>query len=459
MWQESQEPRRRWFGRSYIALLGVLTLVSPALALAEHISGHELQSFPVMGLVGAIALIVLGRLAAGVRESERLRREVRTQNERLAEVAAIVESTDDAITASGLDGTVVSWNRAAERLYGYSAEEMIGQRIHKIVEPEHHARVDRDFAMLARGETIEPQEATGVRKDGTITPVSLTVSTVRDAEGIVRGVSTIARDISDRRAAEAERDALLSELAAQNDRLRELDHMKDDFVASVSHELRTPLTSIRGYLELVREDGGLDEDQDRMLGIVDRNADRLLRLVTDLLFMAQVDAGKLTIERDPVRLADVAIESVEAASPRARAARIELSLEVDHDLVVTGDRMRLAQVFDNLISNAIKFTQASGRVDVHVFRSGDEAAIEVADNGIGIPEDERLHLFERFFRTSGATEAAVQGTGLGLAIVGAITESHGGSVDVATTAGGGTTFVARLPLAVREPAAAIPVVR
>jgi signal transduction histidine kinase len=160
-----------------------------------------------------------------------------------------------------------------------------------------------------------------------------------------------------------------------------------------------------------------------------------------------------------VRLADVAIESVEAASPRARAARIELSLEVDHELVVTGDRMRLAQVFDNLISNAIKFTQASGRVDVHVFRSGDEAAIEVADNGIGIPEDERLHLFERFFRTSGATEAAVQGTGLGLAIVGAITESHGGSVDVATTAGGGTTFVARLPLAVREPAAAIPVVR
>jgi PAS domain S-box-containing protein len=336
-------------------------------------------------------------------------------------------------------------------LYGYTAAEMIGQRIHKVVEPEHHGRVDDDFASLARGETVEPTDATGVRKDGAIIPVSLTVSTVRDAEGVVRGVSTIARDISDRRAAEVERDALLSELAEQNERLRELDRMKDDFVASVSHELRTPLTSIRGYLELVREDGALDEDQDRMLAIVDRNADRLLGLVTDLLFMAEVDAGKLSIEHYPVHLGDVAAESVEAAGPRAQTAEIELHLDVATDLVVDGDRTRLAQVFDNLISNAIKFTPSGGRVDVRVFRAAGDALIEVADNGVGIPEDERLHLFERFYRTSGATRDAVQGTGLGLAIVGAITESHGGTVSVETTEGGGTTFVVSLPLGVREP--------
>jgi PAS domain S-box-containing protein len=410
-------------------------LVSPALSLAELLSGHELQSFPVVGLVSVIALAVLARLAAGVRESERLRREVRAQNERLAESAAIVESTDDAITASTLDGTIVSWNRAAERLYGYSAEEIIGQRIHKIVEPESHTRVDNDFAALAKGGSIEPQEATGVRKDGTIIPVSLTVSTVRDADGVVQGVSTIARDISDRRAAEAERDALLNELASQNERLRELDHMKDDFVASVSHELRTPLTSIRGYLEIVREDGRLDEEQDRMLAIVDRNADRLLGLVADLLFMAEVDAGKLRIERQPVLLADVATESVEAAGPRAQAAEIELTLDADHDLVVSGDRRRLAQVFDNLISNAIKFTPAGGHVDVRVVRVAEDVRVEVSDTGVGIPEDERAHLFERFFRTSGATLAAVQGTGLGLAIVGAITESHEGTVSVESRAG------------------------
>jgi signal transduction histidine kinase len=223
--------------------------------------------------------------------------------------------------------------------------------------------------------------------------------------------------------------------------------MKDDFVASVSHELRTPLTSIRGYLELVREDGGLDEEQDRMLGIVDRNADRLLGLVTDLLFIAEVDAGKLTLERNRVQLGDVAGESVEAASPHARAAEIELNLDADDQLVVNGDRTRLAQVFDNLISNAIKFTPAGGRIDVHVFRSDVAAVVEVSDTGSGIPEDEREHLFERFFRTSGAIRAAVQGTGLGLAIVGAIAASHGGTVSCESAEGGGAKFRVSLPLA------------
>jgi PAS domain S-box-containing protein len=434
-------------GRFDLLVLGLVILVSPALLLAERLTGWELQSLPAIGLVTLVSLIVFGRVAASLRDSGRLREEIGAQNERLAEAAAIVESTDDSITATTLDGTILSWNRASERLYGYTAAEMIGERIHKIIEPERHPVVDETLAAIARGELIDPHEATGVRKDGSIMPVALTVSLVRGADGIVRGISTIARDISDRRAAEAERDVLLRELAEQNERLRELDRMKDDFVASVSHELRTPLTSIRGYLELVREDGRLDEEQDRMLGIVDRNADRLLGLVTDLLFIAEVDAGKLTLERNRVQLGDVAGESVEAASPHARAAEIELNLDADDHLVVDGDRTRLAQVFDNLISNAIKFTPAGGRIDVHVFRSDAVAVVEVSDTGSGIPEDEREHLFERFFRTSGAIRAAVQGTGLGLAIVGAIAASHGGTVSCERADGGGAKFRVSLPLA------------
>jgi PAS domain S-box-containing protein len=434
-------------GRFDLLVLGLVILVSPALLLAERLTGWELQSLPAIGLVTLVSLIVFGRVAASLRDSGRLREEIGAQNERLAEAAAIVESTDDSITATTLDGTILSWNRASERLYGYTAAEMIGERIHKIIEPERHPVVDETLAAIARGELIDLHEATGVRKDGSIMPVALTVSLVRGADGIVRGISTIARDISDRRAAEAERDVLLRELAEQNERLRELDRMKDDFVASVSHELRTPLTSIRGYLELVREDGGLDEEQDRMLGIVDRNADRLLGLVTDLLFIAEVDAGKLTLERNRVQLGDVAGESVEAASPHARAAEIELNLDADDHLVVDGDRTRLAQVFDNLISNAIKFTPAGGRIDVHVFRSDAVAVVEVSDTGSGIPEDEREHLFERFFRTSGAIRAAVQGTGLGLAIVGAIAASHGGTVSCERADGGGAKFRVSLPLA------------
>jgi PAS domain S-box-containing protein len=434
-------------GRFDLLVLGLVILVSPALLLAERLTGWELQSLPAIGLVTLVSLIVFGRVAASLRDSGRLREEIGAQNERLAEAAAIVESTDDSITATTLDGTILSWNRASERLYGYTAAEMIGQRIHKIIEPERHPVVDETLAAIARGELIDPHETTGVRKDGSIMPVALTVSLVRGADGIVRGISTIARDISDRRAAEAERDVLLRELAEQNERLRELDRMKDDFVASVSHELRTPLTSIRGYLELVREDGGLDEEQDRMLGIVDRNADRLLGLVTDLLFIAEVDAGKLKLERHRVQLGDVAGESVEAASPHARVAEIELNLDADDQLVVDGDRARLAQVFDNLISNAIKFTPAGGRIDVRVFRSDAAAVVEVSDTGSGIPEEEREHLFERFFRTSGAIRAAVQGTGLGLAIVVAIAASHGGTVRCESAEGGGAKFLVSLPLA------------
>jgi PAS domain S-box-containing protein len=437
-------------GRFDLFVLGLVIVVSPALLISERLSGRAFQSLPLIGALTVVSLILFGRVAASLQESGRLRDEIGVQNERLAEAAAIVESTDDSITATTLDGTILSWNRASERLYGYTAEEMVGRRIHTIIEPERHAAVDETLAAIARGVLVEPHEATGVRKDGSIMPVALTVSLVRGEDGIVRGISTIARDISDRRAAEAERDALVRELAEQNDRLRELDRMKDDFVASVSHELRTPLTSIRGYLELVREDGDLDPEQDRMLGIVDRNADRLLGLVTDLLFIAELDAGKLTMDPNPVRLEGIAAESVEAASPRARAAEIELHLDVDGELVVPGDRTRLAQVFDNLISNAIKFTPAGGRIDVRVFRSDTTAVVEVSDTGIGIPEHERLHLFERFFRTSGAIRSAVQGTGLGLAIVGAIAASHGGTVRVESSKSGGTTFLVSLPLAVAE---------
>jgi PAS domain S-box-containing protein len=441
--------RHLWprLGRFDLLVLGLVIPVSPALLIAERLTAWQLHSLPAIGLVTLVSLIVFGRVAASLRDSGRLRDEIGAQNERLAEAAAIVESTDDSITATTLDGTILSWNRASERLYGYTAAEMIGQRIHKIIEPERHPVVDETLAAIARGELIDPHEATGVRKDGSIMPVALTVSLVRGADGIVRGISTIARDISDRRAAEAERDVLLRELAEQNERLRELDRMKDDFVASVSHELRTPLTSIRGYLELVREDGGLDEEQDRMLGIVDRNADRLLGLVTDLLFIAEVDAGKLKLERHRVQLGDVAGESVEAASPHARVAEIELNLDADDRLVVDGDRARLAQVFDNLISNAIKFTPAGGRIDVRVFRSDAAAVVEVSDTGSGIPEEEREHLFERFFRTSGAIRAAVQGTGLGLAIVVAIAASHGGTVRCESAEGGGAKFLVSLPLA------------
>lgn len=241
---------------------------------------------------------------------------------------------------------------------------------------------------------------------------------------------------------------LVREIGSRNEQLRELDRMKDDFVASVSHELRTPLTSIRGYLELVL-DGEADElndEQRHFLSIVERNADRLLHVVGDLLFVAQVEAGKIALESGPTDLEELARQAVEAARPAATEKNIELDLDLDGLGELQADRARLAQVLDNLISNAVKFTPAGGRVDVRTLRSGDVAVLEVADTGMGLSARDQEQLFERFFRAESATAQAIQGAGLGLAIVKAIVEAHDGAITVASVQGEGTTFRVELPL-------------
>ena len=241
-------------------------------------------------------------------------------------------------------------------------------------------------------------------------------------------------------------------LAEQNEALRQLDGLKDEFVSLVSHELRTPLTSIRGYLELVLDDAEtpLSGEHRAFLDVVQRNADRLLRLVGDLLFVAQVDAGRLMVERAEVDLAAVAAECVKAAEPIA--ARREVRVVVDaRPTVLVGDRARLGQLLDNLVSNAIKFSPEGGEVSVRVAAAGARAELEVSDSGIGIPADEQDQLFERFFRSSNARRAAIQGTGLGLVIVRAIAEAHGGTVAVTSREGEGTTFRVELPLAALTP--------
>jgi signal transduction histidine kinase/CHASE3 domain sensor protein len=241
---------------------------------------------------------------------------------------------------------------------------------------------------------------------------------------------------------------VLSDVTAR----REVERMKDEFSALVSHELRTPLTSIIGYLELLRDEaeGNGDDPAARQraqfLRVVDRNARRLLRLVGDLLFVAQVEAGKLSLEEGDVDLEAVARESVEAAAPRARDGGVELTLEAEPAGTVRGDGDRLGQALDNLVSNAIKFTPAGGRVVVRLGRDGDTAVLEVSDTGIGISEADMQQLFQRFFRTQRATSAAIPGVGLGLTIAQAIVHGHEGRISVQSLDGEGTTFRIELPL-------------
>jgi signal transduction histidine kinase len=234
-------------------------------------------------------------------------------------------------------------------------------------------------------------------------------------------------------------------LAYQNQQLLEIDLQKDEFVSSISHELRTPLTSIAGYVELLQE----EEDDPKKLGhlaIVGRNSERLLALVSDLLFAARLQYGRLELERSPVDLRSLITQCVDSARPRAAAAYVQLDLEANDVPETIGEPAKLAQLLDNLVSNAIKFTPSGGHVVVRLTVRGDMIRIEVSDTGLGIPDVDRERLFERFFRAQSALERQIQGTGLGLYISKAIVEAHDGRIGVESEPGQGTTFIVELPV-------------
>jgi signal transduction histidine kinase len=229
---------------------------------------------------------------------------------------------------------------------------------------------------------------------------------------------------------------------------RELDRLKDEFISTVSHELRTPLTSMMGFLEMLREGeaGELTDEQERFLAIVYRSSERLQRLVGDLLFVGRLDATGLELDLEPVGIDEVAREALESHAALARSRGLELVADLDTVPPFRGDAERLSQLIGNLVSNALKFTPAGGVVTTRTFVDGTTAVIEVEDTGIGIPRAELTRVFERFFRSSIATEQAIPGTGLGLVISKAIAEAHGGSIGVRSDPGRGTCFRVELPL-------------
>jgi signal transduction histidine kinase len=235
-------------------------------------------------------------------------------------------------------------------------------------------------------------------------------------------------------------------LAQQNEGLRRLDRMKDEFIAIISHELRTPLSSITGYLELVLDEAELlTPDHHEFLTVISRNVDRLTLLANDLLLLAAAENGTLALARSDFELAALLEEVASAAAPHAADRQIALRLDVDAQSHLHADRPRLAQLFDNLISNAIKFTPAGGVVTLRALRAGEHLLVEVEDSGIGVAADELPRLFDRFYRARTATDRNVGGTGLGLAIAKTIADAHDATLEVTSEVGGGTTFRLRLP--------------
>lgn len=267
-----------------------------------------------------------------------------------------------------------------------------------------------------------------------IHPISIAVGGVLLALLVVIRFAGLVRAVEGARAAER----------AANNRLRELDRLKDEFVSTISHELRTPLTSISGYVELVRDRA--DAESSGYLDIVERNAARLLVLVNDLLLVARIQSGQLDLDLGgTIEVGGLVSESVASAQPHAASGNVALRVRNDTGPVrVRGDRRRLAQVVDNLISNAIKFSPDGGAVDLSLERRDGIVVLEIADQGIGIAENERGRLFERFFRASSALDRQISGTGLGLYISKAIVEAHGGRIEARSVEGEGSVFVVEL---------------
>ena len=353
--------------------------------------------------------------------------------------------TEQSVIGSDVTGLIDVWNPGAEKMLGLRATQTQGRRyVHEFhVEDELLARsaelnyppgetvLNPGFSALvesARLGTAEVRQWTYVRADGTRLTVEVAVTRRVDDQGSTVGYIFVATDVT---------------------QALEVSRLKDEFVGLISHELRTPLSSILGYLELMRDDeeNPLSDEQVQYLGVAERNAHRLLRLVGDLLFTAQVGSSTFALDTTVLEVGPIISASVESATPNAVAAGVELSATMPSKAIsVLGDAQRLGQACDNLISNAIKFTPRGGKVTVNVAVVDSRAVITFKDTGMGIPTEELDQLFARFFRASTATRAAVPGVGLGLSITKAIIVAHHGELDVQSEVGVGTSFILRLPL-------------
>jgi PAS domain S-box-containing protein len=382
------------------------------------------------------------------REHQHSPRPVVTDPEEVrAVLAAIVESSDDAIIGKDLSGRIMTWNAGAERVFGYRAEEVTGLPITILVPPERLDEEANILATLRQGGRIDHFETERLRKDGRRIPVSLSVSPIRDARGELVGAAKIARDITGRKQLELEHQEMLDKEQKSRALAEAASRAKDAFLAMISHELRTPLSPILAWASLLRQ-GVLDaEKTERALETIERSARSQARLIDDLLDISRIVAGKLRLQVRPVQLPAVIEAAIEVVRPAAEARRIRLQTVVDTETgLIAGDPERLQQVVWNLLSNAIKFTPKGGRVQVTLERVNSHVEIAVSDTGQGIPAEFLPHLFERFQQVETGTTRTHGGLGLGLAIVRHIVELHGGTMHAESPGEGkGTTITVKLP--------------
>ncbi|UZR29186.1 PAS domain S-box protein [Methylococcus mesophilus] len=446
------EPERAREGYRSVFLNGLLTDYPLSL---RHKDGHVMEVLYNASVYRDDTGTVQGVFAAARDITERKRADATRM-----QLSAIVESSNDAIIGKTLDGIITHWNKAAEKIYGYTAAEIVGQSITVLADPARHAEIQALLEKIRNGEMVVSRDSERIRKDGSRIHVALTLSPIRDAFGKVTGISTIARDITERKRAEDEltryRDHLeelvdqrTADLLAARNAAEAANRAKSIFLANMSHELRTPLNAILGFSGLMRKDPSLPESQRQYLDIVNRSGEHLLTLINDVLDMAKIEAGRVQLENAPFDLGLLMRDTMDMMKLRAQEKGLLLLTEQSSQFprYVVGDEARLRQVLINLVGNAIKFT-CQGGVTVRLSSTRGDAPrllIEVEDSGPGITPEDQQRIFKPFVQLD-RQDGGNEGAGLGLAIARQFVQLMGGSIQLESTPGKGSLFRIDLPL-------------
>jgi PAS domain S-box-containing protein len=365
-----------------------------------------------------------------------------TDRKRLAQahdlLAAIVESSDDAIISMTLDGRITSWNAGATRLFGYTADEMIGQTASHL-SPSHEQQTLLD--RINRGQTVRQHETAWLTKQGRHLDIALSAAGMHDPSGQIVGITQVVRDISHAKQTEAA-------IQRSQDALREADRRKDEFLALLAHELRNPLAPLVNSLELLRPAAAADPTLQRIRAMMERQLKQLARLVNDLLDVSRISRGHFELQRAPMSLQAAIEAAVEACHGQIATRGHDLAVRISSEpLHVLGDFARLTQVFANLLSNSAKYTEPGGYIELTLHRDGTDAVATVKDTGIGIPPESLHAVFDMFSQVQAHKEHAGGGLGIGLALVRSLVEMHHGRVEAQSEGPGrGSVFTVRLPL-------------
>jgi PAS domain S-box-containing protein len=350
-----------------------------------------------------------------------------------ARLAAIIQSSDDAIVSKDFNGVITTWNNSAERIFGYTAEEVIGQHISLIIPKDRFEEENHIISSIRAGRRVDHFETVRLTKSGKLVNLSITVSPIRDESGQIVGASKVARDITERIEIEQA--------------LREGERRKDEFLAILAHELRNPLAPLRNALAIFRSDKASESIKAQAREMMERQINQMVRLVDDLMDVSRITRDKIALQKERITLEALLHNAVETSRPVIDSFGHYLKIDLPSDPVyIDGDMVRLSQVFANLLNNAAKYTRRGGKISVSGRKEGDNVVIHVIDNGIGISPKMMPRVFDMFLQVDSTIERSQSGLGIGLTLVKKLVEMHGGVVEAFSEGENkGSDFVVTLP--------------